>query len=78
METLRLEVQWPDGRYHGVEWPPSPWRVYQALVAGLGLERRACPGARGGASPSRDVVRSGRHGAPGGVAAGGTGVGAGQ
>ena len=43
METLRLEVQWPDGRYHGVEWPPSPWRVYQALVAGSAMERRRAP-----------------------------------
>ena len=39
MATLRIAVEWPHGRYHGAEWPPSPWRLYQATVAGLGLAR---------------------------------------
>jgi CRISPR-associated protein Csb2 len=30
-----IEVSLIDGRYHGVgDWPPSPFRVFQALVAG--------------------------------------------
>ncbi|MBA3810324.1 MAG: type I-U CRISPR-associated protein Cas5/Cas6 [Caulobacteraceae bacterium] len=47
--ALLIEVRWPDGRFHGVregrergrgaeavvrEWPPSPFRLFQALVAG--------------------------------------------
>ncbi len=45
--ALWIEVRWPDGRFHGVreartagreavvpEWPPSPFRLFQALVAG--------------------------------------------
>lgn len=43
MSTLRITVEWLDGRYHGAEWPPSPWRVYQAMVAGLGRARRREP-----------------------------------
>ena len=43
MARLRITVDWPEGRYHGVEWPPSPWRVYQALVAGSAMERRRAP-----------------------------------
>ena len=39
MAMLRIEVQWLAGRYHGAEWPPSSWRVYQAMVAGSGAER---------------------------------------
>ena len=39
MATLRITVEWLQGRYHGAEWPPSPWRLYQAMVAGLGLAR---------------------------------------
>ena len=42
MKTLRVTVEWLDGRYHGEEWPPSPWRLFQAMVAGLG--RRLDPG----------------------------------
>lgn len=41
---LRVELQFPAGRYHGTpwgqhvnegsaEWPPSPWRLFRALVA---------------------------------------------
>ena len=43
MARLRITVDWLEGRYHGVEWPPSPWRVYQALVAGSAMERRRGP-----------------------------------
>lgn len=32
--ALLLEVRFHDGRYHGREWPPSPARLFQALVAG--------------------------------------------
>lgn len=32
---LRLAVTFLTGRYHGEEWPPSPARLYQALVAGV-------------------------------------------
>jgi len=33
--ALLLTIRFHDGRYHGVpEWPPSPARVFQALVAG--------------------------------------------
>ena len=31
---LELEFLFPAGRFHGEEWPPSPARVFQALVAG--------------------------------------------
>ena len=31
---LELEFIFPSGRFHGEEWPPSPARVFQALVAG--------------------------------------------
>ena len=44
MTMLRIEVQWLSGRYHGAEWPPSPWRLYQAMVAGLSAERCRNPG----------------------------------
>ena len=43
MARLRITVDWVEGLYHGVEWPPSPWRVYQALVAGSAMERRRAP-----------------------------------
>ena len=43
MAKLRVTVDWLEGLYHGVEWPPSPWRVYQALVAGSAMERRRAP-----------------------------------
>lgn len=42
MSYLLLTVRFLDGRYHGQlndggppEWPPSPFRLFQALVAGL-------------------------------------------
>lgn len=31
---FRIHVQFLAGHYHGVEWPPSPLRVMQAIVAG--------------------------------------------
>jgi len=31
---LRISVSFLTGRYHGEEWPPSPARLFQALVAG--------------------------------------------
>ena len=43
MATLRITVEWLHGRYHGAEWPPSPWRLYQAMVAGLAMARRRGP-----------------------------------
>lgn len=40
---LLLTVRWFDSRYHGLlgrdgdtEWPPSPFRLFQAIVAGIG------------------------------------------
>ena len=43
MTHLLITVQWLDDRYHGLlgregppEWPPSPFRLFQALVAGVG------------------------------------------
>jgi len=42
MNNLLLTVRWLDDRYHGLldregppEWPPSPYRFFQALVAGV-------------------------------------------
>jgi CRISPR-associated protein Csb2 len=38
MPALVLHVRLHDGRYHGQgDWPPSPARLFQALVAGTGL-----------------------------------------
>jgi CRISPR-associated protein Csb2 len=38
MSALVLYVRFHDGRYHGEgDWPPSPARLFQALVAGAGL-----------------------------------------
>lgn len=35
MPYLLISVRFHDGRYHGGgEWPPSPARLFQALVAG--------------------------------------------
>lgn len=37
-QQLLLTVRLHDGRYHGAgDWPPSPARLFQALVAGAGL-----------------------------------------
>jgi len=42
MQHLLITVRWLDERYHGLlgregrpEWPPSPFRLFQALVAGV-------------------------------------------
>jgi len=42
MTYILLTVHWLDDRYHGkldregsAEWPPSPYRLFQALVAGI-------------------------------------------
>ena len=42
MTHLLLTIHWLDDRYHGLldregppEWPPSPFRLFQALVAGV-------------------------------------------
>lgn len=40
MATLRITVEWLDGTYHGREWPPSPFRMYQAMLAGAAVHRR--------------------------------------
>ncbi len=33
--ALLITVRLPDGRFHGMpEWPPSPFRLFQALIAG--------------------------------------------
>ncbi|MBB5016452.1 type I-G CRISPR-associated protein Csb2 [Rehaibacterium terrae] len=38
MKALVLYIRLHDGRYHGcADWPPSPARLFQALVAGAGL-----------------------------------------
>ena len=43
MATLRITVEWLDGIYHGREWPPSPFRLYQAMIAGYAVHRRGDP-----------------------------------
>ena len=49
MTYLLLTVRWLDNRYHGklrkdgpAEWPPSPYRLFQALVAGLARHDELC------------------------------------
>ena len=34
-DWLSIAVTFPNGRYHGHEWPPSPARLFQALLAGV-------------------------------------------
>jgi CRISPR-associated protein Csb2 len=44
MDALVLYVRLHDGRYHGRgDWPPSPARLFQALVAGAGLGSSLSP-----------------------------------
>ena len=43
MTTLRITVEWLDGAYHGREWPPSPSRLYQAMLAGYAVHQRGNP-----------------------------------
>jgi CRISPR-associated protein Csb2 len=52
MMHLVLTVRFLDDRYHGLldrggppEWPPSPFRLFQALVAGVGRRRELVNGA---------------------------------
>jgi CRISPR-associated protein Csb2 len=41
--ALLLSVRFHDGRYHGrPEWPPSPARLFQALVAGAAKGEALC------------------------------------
>ncbi len=40
MPTLRITVDWLGRVYHGAEWPPSPLRLYQAMIAGYAAHRR--------------------------------------
>lgn len=45
-QCLCIRVAFPTNRYHGREWPPSPARLFQALVAGaLGGHPRETWGA---------------------------------
>jgi CRISPR-associated protein Csb2 len=40
-DALVIRVRFADGRYHGAGgWPPSPARLFQALVAGVATGRR--------------------------------------
>lgn len=41
MPTLRITVDWLDRAYHGAEWPPSPLRLYQAMIAGYAVHRHS-------------------------------------
>lgn len=46
--VLLLTLRFHEGRYHGAgDWPPSPFRLFQALVAGA---------ARGAALPAEDAA----------------------
>ncbi|AHE99847.1 type I-G CRISPR-associated protein Csb2 [Thioalkalivibrio paradoxus] len=55
MPVLQLRVRWlasgAGAAYHGAEWPPSPARVFRALLAGA--ERPGGAGARGVAALKR-------------------------
>lgn len=44
---LVLSARWIAGSYHGSEWPPSPGRYFQALLAGAKLRYRGCEGSQG-------------------------------
>ena len=60
--TLLISVRWHDGRYHGSgHWPPSPARLFQALVAGAakdGLSGDAEPGATGSETLGPPVIQA--------------------
>lgn len=43
MKAFQIRVSWPDGVYHGREWPPAPLRLYQAMLAGYRTGRRPDP-----------------------------------
>ena len=52
--SLLITIRFHEGRYHGQEdrfngsdgWPPSPGRLFQALVAGAARGARASCGGR--------------------------------
>jgi len=44
---MNIRVFWADGAYHGDEWPPSPLRLYSALVAGAAPASIVEPALRG-------------------------------
>ena len=47
MRCLLIAVRFHDGRYHGAgDWPPSPARLFQALVAGAARGRTLADGDR--------------------------------
>ena len=36
---LLISIRFHEGRYHGTgDWPPTPARLFQALIAGAGLQ----------------------------------------
>ncbi|MFW5910275.1 MAG: type I-U CRISPR-associated protein Csb2 [Thiohalospira sp.] len=41
--VLSIHVRWARGVYHGQEWPPSPFLLFQALIAGVGDRYRGRP-----------------------------------
>lgn len=43
MNVVQIRVSWPDGTYHGREWPPAPLRLYQAMLAGYRTGRAPDP-----------------------------------
>jgi CRISPR-associated protein Csb2 len=43
MNRVQIRVSWPDGTYHGREWPPAPLRLYQAMLAGYRTGREPDP-----------------------------------
>ena len=49
MPALSLTVDWLDGIYHAsresrsAKWPPSPFQLYQAMIAGYAVHRRGDP-----------------------------------
>lgn len=51
MSRVQIRVAWPDGTYHGREWPPAPLRLYQALLAGY----------RNGRAPDPALAAALRH-----------------
>lgn len=46
MAWLNLYIRYPSRSYHGAEWPPSPFKLMQALIAGFNQGRnRSQPAA---------------------------------
>lgn len=47
LQVLLISIRMHDGRFHGVgDWPPSPARLFQALVAGVGISGPLSEGER--------------------------------